>query len=203
MDVACVAAATYHGACLYYSARKGFPSEYTRSALRQLVVHAPLLLLCSVALPTTATYWHEDVVRWSVVLWTLLFLVIADGAMYWFHRACHRYTPLRRMHATHHAHVDTICWSTGVLHPCEAGAMIACLMLGPALLPRAPVGAVYCTVGLFVLLQVQEHEGGTKHDGAPWLVDSRFHGAHHRRMQGNYAFVFSAWDSLFRTELAD
>lgn len=199
MDVACVAASTYHGACLYYSARSGFAPKYTAAGVRQVSVHAPALVLSAHVLPPT--YWRRDGLRCSVVAWTVLFLIIADGAMYAFHRACHRYALLRRLHAPHHVHVDTICWSTGIVHPVEAAAMCGCLMLGPALVPSAPAAAVYCTVALFVLLQVQEHEGGTMSKGRWGLVDNRFHQAHHRRMQGNYAFVFRAWDMLFRTEI--
>jgi len=202
MDIALVAACSYHGSCFYYTAYSGFATKYTAAGARQLAVHVPALMMSTAVLPAAATYWSRDGLHYNVVPWTLLFLLVADAAMYWFHRACHRYPPLRRLHGAHHVHKSTICWSTGVVHPCEAVAMSACLMAGPALLPRAPVAAVYCTVALFVLLQVQEHEGQTATKRSCGLVDHQFHRAHHQRMTGNYAFVFCLWDVAFGTELA-
>ena len=122
--------------------------------------------------------------------------------MYWFHRACHRITFLRRIHAVHHQEIDPHGWSTGILHPLEGLGLLASFLCVPLLCPMAPLGAVYLSLVVFIVLQVHEHAKTTPCREHPWLVDSSFHHRHHRRMQGNYAFIFRIWDDLFHTTLS-
>ncbi len=60
--------------------------------------------------------WRYD---WPIAVQVVLMMVIAEFFRYWLHRAAHRWSPLWRLHAVHHAPHGLYWINTGRFHPLE------------------------------------------------------------------------------------
>ena len=142
----------------------------------------------------------------AAVTWPVTVIVL-DLAVYWQHRAFHRWPALWRLHAVHHA--DTgVDVTTGIrFHPVEIVLSLAWKSVVVALL-GAPAGAavlfefVLSTTALVTHGNVRLPETAEK-----WaryvFVTPTLHRIHHSlapdEREHNYGFSLSCWDRLFGT----
>ena len=134
-------------------------------------------------------------------------LLVLDLALYWQHRACHRFRPLWRLHAPHHSDTD-LDLTTGLrFHPLEAGA--SALWKGAVILA---VGIGPTTVWIFEAVLVAA--SCFSHANLAWsgrwarILDLVWmtpacHWVHHglalRDQSRNLAFSITLWDWIFGT----
>lgn len=151
--------------------------------------------------------WSVSLRTWSMglPLWTqvALALVLGDLLTYWFHRACHRFAPLWRLHAVHHSAEELDWVAAHREHPLDGILTQLCVNLpGIALgLPFAALGGLAAFRGLWAILihsNVRLPLGPLRFVlGAPEL-----HHWHHARVattRHNFANLAPYLDMLFGT----
>ena len=166
--------------------------------------------------PAAATGWAGEhsfgvfnQVALSPLVQIILVVTLMDGAIYWQHRAFHRFPFLWRFHRLHHADGDFDV-TTGIrFHPVEA--VLSLLFKGAmAMLLGAPPEAmlifeIYLSVG-----SLTEHANvrlpqGLDRTIRPIWVTPAMHIIHHsaeaRDRDQNFSFALSLWDRLFGTYL--
>ncbi len=136
-----------------------------------------------------------------VLLELLALLVWNDIHFYAVHRTLHHPLLLRHVHAAHHRSVVTTPWSTYAFHPVEA------LLLGSVLLPPMLVWSFTpLALALLPILSLTYNVIGHANVRAlprrwQWLSNAHDHHLHHACHRGNYGFLFTFIDRLFRTQL--
>lgn len=138
-------------------------------------------------------------------LWLRVVLALAAGdlAVYWFHRACHRFEWLWRFHAVHHSAVHLDWLAAHREHPLDGIATQLCLNLPGILLglPFEALGALIVLRGtwaIFIHSNVRLPLGPLRYLlGAPEL--HHWHHAKTERTAHNFANVAPWLDLLFGT----
>jgi len=143
--------------------------------------------------------WPRD---WSVAFQFVLMLLIADALRYWLHRAAHRWEPLWRLHAVHHAPAKLYALNVARFHPLERTLQYVVETLPFALFGvEAPVLALYVVFhslhGFFQHANVDVRLGALNY----LLSGPELHRWHHSRIahesKANYANHLAIWDLLF------
>jgi sterol desaturase/sphingolipid hydroxylase (fatty acid hydroxylase superfamily) len=146
---------------------------------------------------------------WSAVeslpmgLRILIAVLLADFAIYWMHRAQHRFYPMWRTHAWHHS-IEQLYWFSGFrvsfLHSFlynipQTAIPVLVLNLSPA-----ETGICY---SLALLIQFWEHTNFDLRIGLLKYVfiTPAYHRVHHsvQHNHRNFGATFSFWDRLFGT----
>ncbi len=169
--------------------------------LPKLLGFAALLGAVRLAAVAPAGLWPHD---WPVVIQAVLMLLAADFLRYWLHRAAHKWPPLWRLHAVHHAPKLLYWLNVGRFHPIEKALQYLFDALPFVLLGVAePVLAVY-----FVFYAINgffQHSNCRVRLGPlNYLISGpELHRWHHSRLpresNSNYGNNLIVWDLLFGT----
>jgi sterol desaturase/sphingolipid hydroxylase (fatty acid hydroxylase superfamily) len=143
--------------------------------------------------------------HWPVALQVLLFLVIHDFYIYWFHRAQHHSKLLWRTHEAHHSNKE-VDWLAGtrshaveiIINQTIEFAPIV-LLLGPDS-PVVPIKALIDAVwGMYIHANIDVHSGKLQYV----INGPEMHQWHHADNKSvfysNYSTKFALWDWLFGT----
>jgi alkylglycerol monooxygenase len=146
----------------------------------------------------------QSVYQWPVAVKMVLALFAADFAVYWIHRAQHRFEFLWRTHEFHHS-ARQLYWFSGFrtsfLHS-------LCTNLPQVVIPIALFGLTPVQFGtgyaLALLIQFWEHTNVNVNLGPlRWFIISPdYHRVHHsvnRYSRMNLSATFSIWDRWFGT----
>jgi len=147
---------------------------------------------------------HDWPQSWPLMAQVCLMLVTADFMRYWVHRACHRFSPLWRLHAVHHSPHTLYSLNSGRFHPLEKTLHFGVdtapfLALGVAPDVIAGYFLVYATNGLF-----QHSNAHLRYGWLNYVVGSaethRWHHARDPRLGAcNYGSTTVIWDVIFGT----
>jgi sterol desaturase/sphingolipid hydroxylase (fatty acid hydroxylase superfamily) len=142
--------------------------------------------------------------EWSLAAQAVAMVLAVDFMRYWLHRACHRFTPLWRLHEVHHSPDILYTLNVGRFHPLEKTLHFALDTVPFVLLGVAPeVIAAY-----FVLYSVngffQHSNVRLRYGWLNYVVGSaETHRWHHARDPKTAACNFSntsiVWDLVFGT----
>jgi sterol desaturase/sphingolipid hydroxylase (fatty acid hydroxylase superfamily) len=153
--------------------------------------------------------WHLESMHWldhwPVVFQVLLFLVIHDFYIYWFHRAQHHSKLLWRTHEAHHSNKE-VDWLAGtrshileiIINQTIEFAPIV-LLLGPHS-PVVPIKALIDAVwGMYIHSNIDVRSGRLQ-----YIINGpEMHQWHHSDdravFYANYSTKFAVWDWLFGT----
>ena len=146
-------------------------------------------------------WWPHARPAWAQAV---LMLFAADFLRYWLHRAAHRYPPLWRLHAVHHAPERLYWLNVGRFHPIEKALQMAFdtlpfMLLGVDADVIAMYFVFYAVNGFFQHSNVELRFGWLN-----WLVSSaELHRWHHARWpetsDHNFGNNLIVWDVLFGT----
>ena len=144
--------------------------------------------------------------QWPFIAQFIVATLIVDLGLYLVHRLSHGNGALWRLHAIHHS-PRRVYWLNGqrrhVAHEMLEGTpgLLVLFVLGA---PPVIYAAAIATVTLHLMWQhanIEYRAGPLKHIFAV----AELHRWHHQRrwqdVQGNYAAIFSFWDTLFGTAL--
>jgi sterol desaturase/sphingolipid hydroxylase (fatty acid hydroxylase superfamily) len=137
----------------------------------------------------------------------VVFIALADLAMYWFHRLCHRVPTLWQVHAFHHSASEMTIISGAREHPLIFPFTALVMLLPAALVTRGAETGVLLAVVMATRLQgLLIHSNMTADWGwiGRWLfVSPAMHRLHHGRAEQfhdtNFSSVLTIWDRLFGT----
>jgi sterol desaturase/sphingolipid hydroxylase (fatty acid hydroxylase superfamily) len=150
----------------------------------------------------SSMHWLDN---WPVALQVLLFLVIHDFYIYWFHRAQHHSKLLWRTHEAHHSNKE-VDWLAGtrshsleilINQTIEFAPIV--LLLGPDS-PVVPIKALIDAVwGMYIHSNIDVWSGKLQ-----YLINGpEMHQWHHANdravFYANYSTKFAVWDWLFGT----
>lgn len=153
--------------------------------------------------------WHLESMHWldhwPVALQVLLFLVIHDFYIYWFHRAQHHSKLLWRTHEAHHSNKE-VDWLAGtrshvveiIINQTIEFAPIV-LLLGPES-PVVPIKALIDAVwGMYIHSNIDVRSGKLQY----FINGPEMHQWHHANdravFYANYSTKFAIWDWIFGT----
>ena len=152
--------------------------------------------------------WHLQSMHWldhwPVALQVLLFLVIHDFYIYWFHRAQHHSKWLWRTHEAHHSNKE-VDWLAGtrshsleiLINQTVEFAPIVLLGANPIVVPiKALMDAVW---GMYIHANIDVRSGRLQY----FINGPEMHQWHHSNDRAvffaNYSTKFAVWDWLFGT----
>jgi sterol desaturase/sphingolipid hydroxylase (fatty acid hydroxylase superfamily) len=153
--------------------------------------------------------WHLESMHWldgwPIAAQVLLFLVIHDFYIYWFHRAQHHSKLLWRTHEAHHSNKE-VDWLAGtrshvveiIINQTIEFAPIV-LLLGPDS-PVVPIKALLDAVwGMYIHSNIDVRSGKLQY----FINGPEMHQWHHANdravFYANYSTKFAIWDWLFGT----
>ena len=134
----------------------------------------------------------------------VVFFLVVDLIVYWYHRWEHASSWLWYFHAVHHSQKDLTLFTQGRVHPVTQ-VLVDALLFVPVLLMGASA------LDWLPILLARRFLDALQHSQIPWrfgpfyyvLVSPAFHNVHHsvrpEYHDRNYGVVFSFWDFLFGT----
>ncbi len=150
---------------------------------------------------TLANVWPHDS---PVLLQLILMMVTAEFFRYWIHRASHRYIPLWKLHAVHHAADKLYTVNVGRFHPLDKalqflGDSLPFLLFGVAPEVFATYFVIYALNGFY------QHSNASVKLGVfnRIIAGPELHRWHHsnvyREANANFGNNLIIWDSIFGT----
>lgn len=160
-------------------------------------------LLAPLAESGPAALWPQQL-HWGIQA-GLLYLV-ADGLLYWMHRAVHRWSLLWRIsgHGVHHSFHNINAHHAVLTHPLELFFLAAPMALAAALF-SVDVQAVLAATLLFTSIATLAHANmALDTPGLRWIVTQPVHHRLHHSLdpserENNYACTAILWDRMFGT----
>jgi sterol desaturase/sphingolipid hydroxylase (fatty acid hydroxylase superfamily) len=129
---------------------------------------------------------------------------IYDLLYYWFHRILHHFRILWRVHSVHHS-IEELNAINDYHHWLEDVIRVPLILVPMSLLVRvdAPV-LIICVMILRFMGQMTHANSKISYGWFQYVIaEPRFHRIHHslesRHFDKNFAFMFPAWDVIFRT----
>lgn len=153
--------------------------------------------------------WHLESMHWldhwPVALQVLLFLVIHDFYIYWFHRAQHHSKLLWRTHEAHHSNKE-VDWLAGARSHIVEIIVNQTIEFAPIVLllgPNSPVVAIKALIdavwGMYIHSNIDVRSGKLQYV----INGPEMHQWHHADdksvFYSNYSTKFAVWDWLFGT----
>ena len=180
------------------------------AAFMTLVMVVLPRLLMMVAVIWLASYLHSNFSNagwphdWPLWAQIVAMVLAVDFVRYWLHRACHRFTPLWRLHEVHHSPDALYMLNVGRFHPFEKVLhftldTVPFLLLGVASEVLAGYFLVYSVNGFFQHSNLRLRYG--------WLnyvvASAETHRWHHARdpktASCNFGNTSIIWDLIFDT----
>ncbi|WP_071870619.1 sterol desaturase family protein [Atopomonas hussainii] len=151
-------------------------------------------------------YWQLSDYSAAYALGSLLLMIVAhDAYFYWAHRALHSRW-LRRLHVLHHCSRTPSPWAAYAFHPGEALTHVLFPILFAQLVPLHPFVLLLWSVHM-IARNVVGHAGYELfprvmlHSGwFNWLTTTTHHDLHHQNGRYNYGLYFTWWDRCCGTE---
>src|SRR5262245_17037754 len=137
-----------------------------------------------------------------------MYWVIIDFCDYWLHRLKHRSRVLWAFHAVHHSQERMTFVTSWRFHPLEQ-VFANIVMLVPLLILGVPTSSWLPLVVVMTTFEALQHAQLDWTYGPLYkvFVSPVFHAIHHstdrEHHDTNYAKIFSAWDFLFGTGVAN
>jgi len=143
-------------------------------------------------------------VSWPIAAQLVAKIVIGDFFRYWLHRAAHRWPPLWRLHAVHHAPAKLYTTNVFRFHPLEKAMQFFCDSLPFILVGIGPTVLGYYFVFYAMSGLLQHSNCDVRLGWLNYLVSGpEVHRWHHARRPAesnhNFAHSFVVWDLLFGT----
>lgn len=143
-------------------------------------------------------------VSWPIWAQLVAKIVIGDFFRYWLHRAAHRWPPLWRLHAVHHAPAKLYTTNVFRFHPLEKALQFFCDSLPFILVGIGPEVLGYYFVFYAMSGLLQHSNCDVRLGWLNYLVSGpEVHRWHHSRRPAesnhNFAHSFVVWDLLFGT----
>ena len=176
-------------------------------AVVQVILPRALVALAVLAI---AQWTHEHARSpwwphaWPLAAQVIVMVLAVDLMRYWLHRACHRFTPLWRLHEVHHSPEILYSLNTGRFHPLEKALhfsldTVPFLLLGVAPEVIAGYFLLYAVNGFFQHSNVRLRYGWLN-----YLIGSaETHRWHHARdprtASCNFSNTTIVWDVIFGT----
>ncbi len=185
--------------------RPGFATDGLFFAGQYLVWSSVAIVALTAFHHFARSHFPNVLSRLGVPTWFLCIVAVVGGdlVVYWFHRACHAWTPLWKIHAVHHSaeHLDFLAAHRE--HPLDGLATQFCQNL-PAIVLGVPMGwlagiAVFRGMwGIFIHSNVRLPLGPLRYlVGAPEL--HHWHHASVSRTEHNFANLAPWLDVVFGT----
>src|SRR5258706_11026157 len=146
------------------------------------------------------------VASWPVWLQAAAAVLLGDFLVYWFHRACHAWQPLWRIHAVHHSSTKLDWLAAHREHPLDGlltqlFANLPAFLLGFDVTQLAALATFRGMWSIFIHSNVRLPLGPFK-----WLLRApqlhHWHHAKHARVTKNFANTAPWLDLVFRTHHA-
>ena len=143
-------------------------------------------------------------VSWPIWAQLVAKIAIGDFFRYWLHRAAHRWPPLWRLHAVHHAPAKLYTTNVFRFHPLEKALQFFCDSLPFILVGIGPEVLGYYFVFYAMSGLLQHANCDVRLGWLNYLVSGpEVHRWHHSRRLAesnhNFAHSFVVWDLLFGT----
>jgi len=143
-------------------------------------------------------------VSWPIAAQLVAKIVIGDFFRYWLHRAAHRWPPLWRLHAVHHALAKLYTTNVFRFHPLEKALQFFCDSLPFILVGIGPTVLGYYFVFYAMSGLLQHSNCDVRLGWLNYLVSGpEVHRWHHSQRPAesnhNFAHSFVVWDLLFGT----
>lgn len=189
--------------------RKRWPLNIALGALNLVVVRLASIVgpFTIVTLAATYDFGLFNQLALPPVLVTILVVILMDFAIYWQHRASHRFGWFWALHKLHHADADFDITTGLRFHPGEA--LLSMLYKGAvgALLGAPPEAMLafelYITVGSMIehgnIALPPRIENAIRRVWVTPAMHTIHHSAHGDDHNHNYSFAISIWDRLFGT----
>lgn len=139
-----------------------------------------------------------------IILQVILMLCVAEFFRYWIHRASHRFIPLWKLHAVHHASDKLYTINVGRFHPFDKAIQFLGDTLPFVLFGVKPeVFAAYFV--LYALNGFYQHSNANVKLGVfNWIIAGPelhrwHHSASYKEANANFGNNLIIWDSLFGT----
>lgn len=141
-------------------------------------------------------------------LQVVLYLVVVDFFVYWIHRAQHHFPFLWAFHSTHHSQRELTFATSQRVHPVDHFVQDVCMFV-----PLMMLG--FDERAWLPLYLWGEFNLAAQHSRIPWrygplyriVVSPAFHAFHHsadpKHHDRNFAGLWSFWDYVFGTAVAD
>jgi len=148
-----------------------------------------------------AAFWPHDA---PVLVQVFLMMLIAEFFRYWIHRASHKYIPLWKLHAVHHAADKLYTINVGRFHPLDKaiqflGDTLPFLLFGLSPTVFAAYFVIYALNGFY------QHSNANVRLGVfNWIIAGpELHRWHHstnyKEANANFGNNLIIWDSIFGT----
>jgi len=147
------------------------------------------------------SYWPHQA---PILVQILLMLVVAEFFRYWIHRASHKFNPLWKLHAVHHAADKLYTINVGRFHPLDKtlqflGDTLPFLLIGIAPEVFAAYFVLYALNGFY-----QHSNANVKLGALNWFIAGpELHRWHHSAVyseaNGNFGNNLIVWDFIFGT----
>ncbi len=176
-------------------------------ALVQVLLPKLLMVLAVLALAdwrhatVAASVWPH---AWALPAQIVLMVLSVDFMRYWLHRACHRFTPLWRLHEVHHSPEILYALNVGRFHPLEKSlhfCLDSLIFLALGVAPEVIAGyfVLYSVNGFLQHSNLKLRHGVLNHV----FATAELHRWHHARDPQTAACNFSnitiVWDIVFGT----
>jgi len=146
-------------------------------------------------------YWPHEA---PILVQVLLILIVAEFFRYWIHRASHKFKPLWKLHAVHHAADKLYTINVGRFHPLDKsiqflGDTLPFLVIGIAPEVLAAYFVLYALNGFY-----QHSNANVKLGALNWFIAGpELHRWHHSAVyseaNSNFGNNLIVWDSIFAT----
>lgn len=148
-----------------------------------------------------ANFWPHDA---PVLIQVLGMMIVAEFFRYWLHRALHRFMPLWRLHAVHHASNKLYTVNVGRFHPLDKslqflGDTLPFILLGVVPEVFAAYFVLYAINGFY-----QHSNADVRLGPLNWVIAGPelhrwHHSANFSEASSNYGNNLIIWDSVFGT----
>lgn len=184
------------------------------SDLKKLIKNILLIQLC--VLPASLCLSGLNVkfrsqpedLSFKEVLWQLTFFAVCeDFFFYWSHRALHIPWLYKNVHKQHHEYNVSISFAAEYAHPLEfiLGNSLP-MASGTFILGHPKIHII--TWFIWVSFRTIRNSDGHSGYSFPWSplfflpfnTGAEFHDFHHSKNQGNFASVFTFWDTICQTD---
>lgn len=178
---------------------------FVQVALPVLLKACALWLIVELSQQGGATWFSSSWPHQAPVLVQVAFMMlIAEFFRYWIHRASHKYMPLWKLHAVHHAADKLYTINVGRFHPLDKSLQFLGDTLPFLLFGLAPeVFAAYFV--LYALNGFYQHSNSDVKLGVfNWIIAGPelhrwHHSANYKEANANFGNNLIVWDALFGT----
>lgn len=185
--------------------RKGFFNDFALYTIAQsYVLGIAISYLIEIIDTTTGLSRLQLVTAWPVWVQLVVFLLIHDLYIYWFHRWQHRSPYLWRIHEAHHSTAEVDWLSGSRSHSLEI-LINQTIEFAPLVLLGAPPevailkGAIDAVWGMYIHSNINVHSGSLQYIFNGPEMHRWHHASDEEAHNKNFSTKIAVWDWLFGT----